>query len=378
MPVVIDNTASSSIMMLRNTTNQTINPGYYGTGDFIDFWGYNGTPTGFPAGVTLGGLGPSLKFYDVVNGTGWGLIGNFNPALSINQGGAYPGLIVSMQATAAGNYSALLSGYDYGPLLTTSQNSGVTLNIAKNGAGAGTVVAIKNLGTGDIFDFNVTGATIGKLTSALNFSDVSNGNYWQFSGSANPALTITETGAYNAAKITQAGAAEGLNLTMNSGSAGYYSAEFVGYNYGPKFSTSQNGGSTLLVEKDGTGAGSAEQITNKGTGNSLTITNGTATNYGVTQQAIAFGAIGTAIASASTIAPITPIVHITGTTGISTITVPSNCNTSGEVGCSISLVPDGLWSTATGGNIAIASTAVVSRALTMIYDPATALWYPSY
>jgi hypothetical protein len=87
--------------------------------------------------------------------------------------------------------------------------------------------------------------------------------------------------------------------------------------------------------------------------------------------------IGTSIASASTIAPITPIVHITGTTIISTITPPQGCTDSGYA-CTITFIPDGLWSTATGGNIAWGSSATVGRVLTETYDPTTSKWYPSY
>ena len=87
--------------------------------------------------------------------------------------------------------------------------------------------------------------------------------------------------------------------------------------------------------------------------------------------------IGTAITSASTISPLSPIVHITGTTAIGTITAPTGCTTAGT-GCEVTLIPDGLWTTTTGGNIAIASTAVVSKAMIMVYDPSTTKWYPSY
>lgn len=36
------------------------------------------------------------------------------------------------------------------------------------------------------------------------------------------------------------------------------------------------------------------------------------------------------------------------------------------------------WTTGTSGNIALASTATVSRAMTMCYDSGTSKWYPSY
>lgn len=83
--------------------------------------------------------------------------------------------------------------------------------------------------------------------------------------------------------------------------------------------------------------------------------------------------LGTAIASATTIAPVAGITHITGTTPIATITVPA-----GFVSGTIILIPDGIFTTTTAGNIALASTAVVSKALSMTYDATAAKWYPSY
>jgi hypothetical protein len=80
------------------------------------------------------------------------------------------------------------------------------------------------------------------------------------------------------------------------------------------------------------------------------------------------------IASAATIQPLAPIVFISGTTTINTITVPSEFVGGGQ----ITLIPTGLWSTGTSGNIAIATTGVVSKALILSYDATTAKWYPSY
>ena len=88
-------------------------------------------------------------------------------------------------------------------------------------------------------------------------------------------------------------------------------------------------------------------------------------------------AVGAALASGATITPTSPMHHVTGTTQITTITAPANFTASGMGGC-IVLVPDGAWSTGTTGNIALASTATVSRALTMCYDSGTSKWYPSY
>jgi len=87
--------------------------------------------------------------------------------------------------------------------------------------------------------------------------------------------------------------------------------------------------------------------------------------------------VGRAIASAATIAPTDPLTHVTGTAQINTIAVPPQFAQSGSGGC-LRLIPDGAFTTGTSGNIAIASTAVVSRTLEMCYDSATAKWYPSY
>lgn len=81
------------------------------------------------------------------------------------------------------------------------------------------------------------------------------------------------------------------------------------------------------------------------------------------------------IASATTIAPTTQIVFISGTAAIDTITPPSPISLGGG---QITLIPTDIFTTTTAGNIALASTAVVSRALVMTYDATTTKWYPSY
>lgn len=81
------------------------------------------------------------------------------------------------------------------------------------------------------------------------------------------------------------------------------------------------------------------------------------------------------IASAATIAPVTQIVFISGTAAIDTITAPAPISLGGG---QITLIPTGIFTTTTLGNIALASTAVVSLALIMTYDVTTAKWYPSY
>jgi hypothetical protein len=89
----------------------------------------------------------------------------------------------------------------------------------------------------------------------------------------------------------------------------------------------------------------------------------------------AVSAAAPTIASATTIAPTTPIVFISGTTAVVTITAAAPISTGGGT---ITLIPTGIFTWTTAGNIALAGTAVVSRALTMTYDVTTAKWYPSY
>lgn len=81
------------------------------------------------------------------------------------------------------------------------------------------------------------------------------------------------------------------------------------------------------------------------------------------------------IASAATIAPTAPISFVSGTTQINTITPPPGIKFAGG---EIVLIPTGLWTTGITGNISLASTAVVNKALRMTYQPNTGTWLPSY
>ncbi len=83
---------------------------------------------------------------------------------------------------------------------------------------------------------------------------------------------------------------------------------------------------------------------------------------------------GAAVASASSITTTGTVFHVTGTTAINTITVPTGFPDGGQ----ITLIPDGIFTLGTSGNVALAVTAVVSKALTLTYDSNTSKWYPSY
>lgn len=80
------------------------------------------------------------------------------------------------------------------------------------------------------------------------------------------------------------------------------------------------------------------------------------------------------IASAATIAPILGVTFISGSTTVSTITVPPGCLNGG----SITLISTGTWVTNTAGNIILASTPILNKPLVMTYVPSSGKWYPGY
>jgi hypothetical protein len=124
-------------------------------------------------------------------------------------------------------------------------------------------------------------------------------------------------------------------------------------------------------------AGVSTSITNINIGSAVAGATGTTINNNNVTFAKLQARVGAAptIASAATIAPTTQIAFVSGVTTIDTITPPSPISLGGGT---ITLIPTGIFSTSTAGNIALASTAVVSRALTMTYDVTTTKWYPSY
>ena len=124
-------------------------------------------------------------------------------------------------------------------------------------------------------------------------------------------------------------------------------------------------------------AGASGSTTNITLGSATTGALGTTTvNQNLTyKNLIATAATAPTIASAATIAPTAPIVLISGTVAIVTITAPSPISAGGG---QIVLLPTGIFTTTVAGNIALASTAVVGKALIMTYNSGTSKWYPSY
>ena len=112
-----------------------------------------------------------------------------------------------------------------------------------------------------------------------------------------------------------------------------------------------------------------------GSGNNTTTIGNTFTTASKIFGVYTTGQTAGTIASAGTITPVTPISFVSGTTTINTITPPAGIATTGG---QITLIPTGAWSTGTTDNIALATTAVINKALIMTYDAQTTKWYPSY
>ncbi len=81
------------------------------------------------------------------------------------------------------------------------------------------------------------------------------------------------------------------------------------------------------------------------------------------------------IASASSISPVSMVTFVSGVTAIATIVPPQNISQTGGM---LIIIPTGVFTLAITGNIALASTAVVSKAMMLVYDAGTSKWYPSY
>jgi hypothetical protein len=172
------------------------------------------------------------------------------------------------------------------------------------------------------------------------------------------ALFSNTTGTQNTASGVSAGryiadGATALTITNNS--------TYVGYN---TRALANNNTNETVIGYNAIGIGSNTTTI----GNSSTLATKV---FGVQ----ASGQVAPTIASATTIAPTTSIVFVSGNISIATITPPTGIATTGG---QITIIPTGVWSTTTAGNIALVTTTVVSKALIMTYDAATLKWYPSY
>jgi hypothetical protein len=163
----------------------------------------------------------------------------------------------------------------------------------------------------------------------------------------------------------------GINMGQGNSATG---GVFIGQGVTSGVPTGQDSDNEIIIGSYQTGIGSNTTTIGR---NATT----TARIYGnVVTGIVHTPASAPTIASATTIAPTTRIVFVSGTTPIATITppAPTTAIPTTDYGTQITLIPTGVFTTTTAGNIALASVAVVKKALIMTYDSTTNKWYPSY
>lgn len=125
----------------------------------------------------------------------------------------------------------------------------------------------------------------------------------------------------------------------------------------------------------------ATPIVNYKTGNQTLCSSVTLTYVPgfINQNAPGLTAVTAAVASAAgAIIPSGPLFHVTGALAVTGFTVPVGCNATVRGGCSFTIIPDGAFTWTTAGNIAVAGTAVVNRAITFVWDATNSKFVPSY
>ena len=237
-------------------------------------------------------------------------------------------------------------------------------------------------------------------TATINTLNVANLNLTKQSL---PSLTVTNT--LVASSVTT-GTITTQNYTINAGSGTIYgnirsisslnvptiTASTISIQNG----TINNSNGTLITKFFTTNFITTGYITTQN--NSINVGTGTVVAGSITTQKIftqnnsinvgsggiiaqlysAFCTVTPTITALSTIAPIYSQNFVSGTSQISNITPPSPISTYGG---QITLIPTSTWTTSSNSTtygIALSTTAVISKALIMTYNPGNSLWYPSY
>ena len=323
----------------------------------------------------------------IVGGTGYngGASGGpFTVQASLSSGTAattYPTLsitVVSGVITAATLVTNGVGFKDTTTVLTVTSAAMVTAGFAAGGSGFTVPVATLVSGGNNVaigyssLNANTSASNNAALGfQALNANTTGNLNC-AFGGTA---LLLNTTGTQNSAFGYQAGRSTtgGFNCYFGT-SAGYYVTSgtqntLLGVN------TGATGTNNLTTGSNNTIIGYNAAASAAGVSNEITIGNSSCTSLRLAPLITGYTSAAPTIASAATIAPTKPISFVSGTTTVDTITAPAPISAGGG---SITLIPTGIFATSTAGNIALATTAVVGKALILTYDATTTKWYPSY
>ena len=250
-----------------------------------------------------------------------------------------------------------------------------TINGVALGLGAGSADTNVSIGNDSLL-VNTTGnnnTAVGSDTLKVNTIGIRN------SGLGYASLLTNVSGSYN----TGAGA---LSLSLTTGS----NNTAIGFGSGGSISTGSK--NSILGSYSGFGApisqtGSNYVVLSDGDANVRAYWNGAdatfngdltltgSWNIPTIGGPIATDVVAPTVPSGSTITPLTSITFISGTTVVNNISPPSNFQYTGGF---VTLIPTGVFTWTTAGNIALAGTAVINKALIMTYDYGTFKWYPSY
>lgn len=249
---------------------------------------------------------------------------------------------------SAGSYNGsrnVLIGQNTGYLSDTNTIGNVLIGTECAGMHANGFRGVSTVGIGDLC-FGDTGTGSGVSNAAVG--NVAIGK---------SAMYGLKTGANN----TCIGLSAGANIT--TGSDNIYVGKSSG---GDNASVAAISNSLVIGVADGN---------NRPTANGQTIIGNAST---VSTRIFGFqiqGAIDPAISAASGTLTLTqPISRITTTGAVANITVPWAGTFAGQ----ITLIPIVAFTTTTAGNIALASTVAINRAITFTYSTNTSKWYPSY
>lgn len=201
----IDNTDIASGIYIKNTENQTQNPGGSGTGAFLQFKPFSETdalfltdglqwlnrtsgkdmsvaavtPTNYTFGV-LASAADKQGMYVSKSGTGAGAalavnnLGTGN-GVSVVQNGLGEAIKITTTAAANGAFALRVNAQAHGMSMTTTVDGGNTLDIDKQGTGNGTALKVRNVGTGDTISLvNATGV-VARFSAGGEYENYGNG-----------------------------------------------------------------------------------------------------------------------------------------------------------------------------------------------------------
>lgn len=203
--------------------------------------------------------------------------------------------------------------------------------------GPSTILTLKNavnsvtsfgtIGTGDFIDFlgfssgsPATPVELGHLGNSLQFGTDDSTTTWTFGDGV--AANSATSGPRSAISVSSANTTHPA-VSISNSATNIYAEAIASLNFGDNITCSTDSGECLHVEKDGTGAGSAEKIINKGTGSSLLVTDGTNTKLDINSSGRAATYNGIATAGSGLVSEIS-VVDLTAQTAAITTT---NLNT---------------------------------------------------